>query len=406
MRRAFVVMLICVAGGTASCRRSEAPSPEPSVERPFSFAIEPIQAPANSNSAQAQLTASDGGVLLSWLEHTDATATLKFSELAGGVWAAAKTVASSDDWFVTDADVPTVMRMSDGTLVATTYPSIDPAIEAYDLRISYSRDEGKTWSQPLSPHHDGTKTQHGFASLFEMPSGALGLIWLDGRVQQSMSIYFASFDAAWKQTAEASVNARVCECCPTAAAMTADGPLVAFRDRSNQEIRDIHVARVEQGKWTEAVPVHADNWRIEACPVNGPALSARGRTVAAAWFSATGNNGHAYAAFSQDAGRTWGDPIRLDDETSLGRVDIELLEGDSALATWVEFANERAQLRARQIRTTRERSAAATIAGAGDRRVRGYPRLERTGNTLVFAWTESGDGPGPQGVKTAIGRLK
>ena len=53
--------------------------------------------------------------------------------------------------------------------------------------------------------------------------------------------------------------------------MTADGPLVAFRDRSNQEIRDIHVARVEQGKWTEAVPVHADNWRIEACPVNGPA---------------------------------------------------------------------------------------------------------------------------------------
>ena len=78
----------------------------------------------------------------------------------------------------------------------------------------YSRDEGKTWSQPLTPHHDGTKTQHGFASLFEMPNGALGLIWLDGRVQQSMSVYFASFDAAWKQTAEASVNARVCECGP------------------------------------------------------------------------------------------------------------------------------------------------------------------------------------------------
>jgi len=411
MRLSVLVLMLAV--GAAACR---SPTPESAASEqltPFPFAAEPIPVPAQGDSGQPQLTHSARGIVLSWLEQRDASTTLKFSELANGVWAAAKTVASSDDWFVTDADVPTVMRKSDGTLVATTYPSVDPAIEAYDLRISYSRDEGKTWSQPLSPHHDGTKTQHGFASLFEMPSGALGLIWLDGRVQQSMSVYFASFDADWKQTAEASVNARVCECCPTAAAMTADGPLVAFRDRSNQEIRDIHVARVEgpstslgAGKWTEAVPVHADNWRIEACPVNGPALSARGRTVAAAWFSATGNNGHAYAAFSQDAGRTWGDPIRLDDETSLGRVDIELLEGDSALATWVEFANERAQLRARQIRTTRERSAAATIAGAGDRRVRGYPRLERTGNTLVFAWTESGDGPGPQEVKTAIGRLK
>ena len=387
------------------CRQANQ-GPQATAETALPFVVEPIGAPAQGDSGQPQLTTSDRGVILSWLEQADASATLKFSELAGGAWTAAKTVASSDGWFVTDADVPTVLRKRDGTLVATTYPSVDPAIEAYDLRLSYSRDNGSTWSPPLSPHHDGTKSQHGFASLFEMPDGALGMVWLDGRVQEAMSVYFASFDAEWKQTAESSVNARVCECCPTAATMTADGPLVAFRDRTNQEIRDIHVTRIDQGKWTEAVPVHADNWRIEACPVNGPALSSRGRTVAAAWFSATGNNGHAYAAFSQDAGRTWGDPIRLDDQTSLGRVDIELLDDGSAVATWVEFANERAQLRARQIRASRERSTTLTIAGAGERRVRGYPRLARNGKMLVFAWTESGDGPGPQEVKTAIGRLK
>jgi hypothetical protein len=415
MKRSLLVAVLFAAiiGG---CRRAEPTKPpdETPAESAFPWKVAPLGAPVQGNSGQPQLTASDRGVVLSWLEQTDTTATLKFSELTGSSWTAAKTVASSDGWFVTDADVPTVMRKRDGTLVATTYPSVDPAIEAYDLQFTYSRDEGKTWSQPLSPHHDGTKAQHGFASLFEMADGALGMIWLDGRVPESMSVYFASFDAAWKQTAETSVNARVCECCPTAAAMTADGPLVAFRDRSNQEIRDIHVARVDSpstsleasGKWTEAVPVHADNWRIEACPVNGPALSARGRTVAAAWFSATGNDGHAYAAFSQDAGRTWGDPIRLDDETSLGRVDIELLDDGSAVATWVEFANERAQLRARRVNASRGRSAAATIAGADERRVRGYPRLSRSGNTLVFAWTESGDGPGPQEVKTAIGSLK
>ena len=412
MKRSLVVAVL-FAAIMGSCRRTD-PARGAPAESAFPFAVELLGAPAEGDSGQPQLTTSDRGVILSWLEQTDASATLKFSRLDGGAWTAANTVASSGGWFVTDADVPTVMRKRDGTLVATTYPSVDPAIEAYDLRLTYSRDEGKTWSPPISPHHDGTKSQHGFASLFEMPEGALGMVWLDGRVEQSMSVYFASFDAAWKQTAEASVNTRVCECCPTAAAMTADGPLVAFRDRTNQEIRDIQVTRIEHPStsagsgttWTEAVPVHADNWRIEACPVNGPALSARGRTVAAAWFTAAGNDGHVYAAFSPDAGRTWGDPIRLDDQTSLGRVDIELLDDGSAVATWVEFASERAQLRVRQVRTSGERSAAATIAGAGERRVRGYPRLTRNGNTLVFAWTESGDGPGPQEVKTAIGRLK
>jgi hypothetical protein len=414
MKGALSIVVLLAAVVPLGCRSTEPRPATPPDLAPFPYVFDPRAVPAGGDSGQPQLTASARGVILSWLEQTDTSATLRFSELASGQWAPAKTVASSDTWFVTDADVPTVMRKSDGTLVATTYPSVDPAIEAYDLRLTYSRDEGKTWSQPLTPHHDGTRAQHGFASLFEMPGGALGLVWLDGRVPQSMSVYFASFDAAWKQTAESSVNARVCECCPTAAAMTSDGPLVAFRDRTNQEIRDIHVTRAVNpstpldagGTWTEPVPVHADNWRIEACPVNGPALSALGRTVAASWFTAKGNDGHAYAAFSQDAGQTWDDPIRLDDQTSLGRVDIELLDDGSAVATWVEFANERAQLRARQVGRSGRRSAPATIAGADERRLRGYPRLARSGNSLVLAWTESGDGPGPQEVRTALATLK
>ena len=371
--------------------------------------------PAAGDSGQPQLTSSSRGVILSWLEQAGAAATLKFAELSSGTWSEPATVSSSDNWFVTDADVPTVMRMSSGTLVATTYPSVDPDVEAYDVLLSYSRDEGKTWSRPVSPHHDRTKTQHGFASMFEMPDRSLGMIWLDGRDQAlkkadagggAMSVYFASFDPSWKQTAESQIDARVCECCPTAVTLTADGPLAAFRDRSSEEIRDIHVARVEQGKWTPATAVHADNWRIEACPVNGPALSARGRSVVVAWFTATGDVGHAYAAFSQDAGRTWGNPIRLDDNTSLGRVDVELLDDGSAVATWIEFANERAQLSARQVTPSGVRSKPVVIAGAGERRVRGYPRLARAGKDLIFAWTESGDGPGPQQVKAAIGRSR
>ena len=99
--------------------------------------------------------------------------------------------------------------------------------------------------------------------------------------------------------------------------------------------------------------LHDDNWKIDACPINGPALSARGRQVAAAWFAAPNDNGRAYVAFSQDAGKTWSQAIRLDEEASLGRVDIEMLDDGSAIASWVEFANGKSQFKVRHLHVIR-----------------------------------------------------
>lgn len=421
MRRLPTFFLLCALGiaGTASCRKSEAP-PQPAQTAPpepaFAPAIQPADVPTQGTTAQPMLTASSRGVILSWLEQQDLKAILKYTELSGGAWSPAKTIASSEHWFVSDADVPTVMRMSNGTLVATSYPSVKPDEEAYDLLLSYSKDEGKTWSRTISPHHDKTRTQHGFASLFEMADHSLGLVWLDGREGAKkknpedagqMDLYFASFDPSWKQTAETAVNAGTCECCQTTVAVTDEGPIAAFRDRTDKDIRDIHVTRLENGKWSDAQVVHADNWQIDACPVNGPALSARGKTVVAAWFTAVNDNGRAYAAFSTDAGRSWGQPIRLDDDTSLGHVDIELLDDGSAVATWVEFTNDRAQFRMRKVLPTGAKSKAVVIAGQGDAHIAGYPRMTRLGDDLVFAWTQSGgNGAESQQVKAAVARVQ
>jgi hypothetical protein len=408
-------MILCGVALVAACRGNEQKpaAPAAAAEPPFSLTLQPIAPPAQGTSSQPQLTASDRGVVLSWMEQKGDLATLKFAELASAAWSPATTAAADKKWFISDADVPTVMRMSDGTLVAATYPLIDYQLEAYQLRLAYSKDEGKTWSKPIAPHHDKTKTQHGFASLFEMPDKSLGVVWLDGRDMElnkdkeagAMDVYFASFDSSWKQTAESAVNARVCECCQTSAALTADGPIVAFRDRTQDDIRDIHVTRVEQGKWTDAVSVHDDKWKIDACPVNGPAVAARGTNVVVAWFTALDDNGKAFAAFSHDSGRTWGAPIRLDDSAALGHVDVELLDDGAAVATWVEFVNERSQFRARKVLASGERSKPVVIAGEGDARVSGYPHLTRRGSDLVFAWTES-SGPDTQQVKSAIGKLK
>jgi hypothetical protein len=218
-----------------------------------------------------------------------------------------------------------------------------------------------------------------------------------------MSVRFGAFDRNWKQIADTAVDTRVCECCPTAAVMTADGPIAAFRDRSGDEIRDIVVARFDNGAWTQPKAAHADNWKIAACPVNGPMLAARARDVAIAWFTAKGDEGRTFVAFSRDAGKTFGSPLRLDDAGTLGRVGLVMLPDGSAVATWIEFAEQRAQLRTRRIERSSAKSKPITIAGIDGSRASGYPRVALHGDELVFAWTSSG-ADGLQ-VRTAVAKL-
>jgi hypothetical protein len=364
----------------------------------------PVASPAAAGSAQPQLTVSSRGVLLSWVERSGTRATLKFAERTSAGWSTPVAVASGDDWFVNWADVPSVRRLSNGTLAAHWLQKSGPGTYAYDVRLAYSTDDGRSWSPSFLPHHDATKTEHGFASLFEMPGAGLGLIWLDGRAMTpasghdghggagAMSVRFASFDTSWKQTADMPVDARVCECCPTTAVVTNDGIVAAFRNRTDDEVRDIYVARFEQGKWSEPRPVHDDGWRIPACPVNGPMLAARERNVAMAWFTVKEDQGQAYVAFSSDAGRTFAPPVRLDDVAALGRVDIDLLDDGSAVASWVEFADQRAQVRVRRVHSSGAKSVPTTIASIDGGRASGYPRLARYGEELVFAWTASREG--------------
>jgi hypothetical protein len=363
--------------------------------------LEPVTSPAGDASAQPQLTASGDGIILSWLENAGSQTTLKFSQRTPGGWSEARTIAAGDDFFANWADVPSVVRMADRTLVAHWLQRNGASASGYDLRLTRSTDEGRTWSAPFSPHHDGTKTEHGFASLFDTGSG-LGLVWLDGRAMKpsadpdedgtgDMSLRAARFDRDWKQLSEDAVDLRVCECCPTAAAVTADGVIVAYRNRSADEVRDIYVSRFTGDAWTVPAPVHNDGWRLDGCPINGPALSASGRDVAVAWFTAPHDEAHAFVAFSRDAGRTFGAPIRVDDTGSLGRVDVEQLPDGSAVVGWIELANRSAAFKVRRVERNGQRSAAVTVTDMGEHRNSGYPRLARRGQELIFAWTGAGE---------------
>ena len=401
MRKLLVSALMVLA---VACSK-----PAPRVETPPR--IELLTLGAVEPSLAPQLTVTGNRALVSWIETQGRTSLLKFAERTSSGWSAPRMAASGDNWFTNWADVPSVFRADDRTLVAQWLETTDAASEAYDLRLALSKDDGGVWGAPVSPHHDGTKTQHGFASLFQVTGGGFGLAWLDGRAtaadaathSDNMSLRAATFDRDGKQLTETLVDDRVCDCCPTAVAVTDAGPVIAFRDRSSDEVRDISVALLTDARRGDRSPsrtVHDDGWRIEACPVNGPAISASGRQVAVAWMTAKDDQGRAFAAFSNDAGATFGPPIRLDDTASQGRVGIALMPDGSAVASWIEFADQRAQLRIRSVGPSGARGPAQTVAGVGGGRASGYPRLVRRGDELLLAWTETSDGRSI--VRTAV----
>jgi hypothetical protein len=411
------VVALCLAAAHGRALEAYTAALQPkAASLSWSVRPQPLQAPSGARSSSPRLTASARGVLLSWVERSGDVTSLKFAEKQAAGWSQPTTVSSGTNWMDSAADPPIVLRRSDGTLVASWQVSTDKQLEGSDLYLTYSKDNGKTWAASFMPHHDRTRGQHAFPSVFEVPGSGVGIVWLDARAQAahpddldaSISLRYAAFDGSWKQIADAEVDPRVCECCSTTAAVTSDGVLIAFRDRSNTEIRDIAVSRLEQGRWTPSTLVHADNWEIDACPVNGPALSARGRQAVVAWFTVKKDQGQAWAAFSTDAGRTWGTPIRLDDVASLGRVGVDLLDDGSAVATWVEYANRRAQFSMRRIDPAGQRSPAVSIATASTAMSSDVPRMARHGRELVFAWTEAaaaGDPQGASAVHTATALL-
>jgi hypothetical protein len=288
-----------------------------------------------------------------------------------------------------------------------------PGGHAYDISIASSMDAGKTWSKPVVPHRDGTRTEHGFVSMLPMNSGRASAFWLDGRnfkdnSQQDhgsaneMTLRYAAIDVKGQVSDEAVLDARVCECCQTSAALTSEGPIVVYRDRSEKEIRDISVVRFSQGRWTEPRTLYADGWLIQGCPVNGPSVSADGRRVAVSWFTAAQETSRVKVIFSSDCGVTFGQPFQVDEGAPMGRVDVVILPDGSALVSWLERTAKGGEVKVRRVRPDGSRDPAVTVAESSTARLSGFSQMTRSGRDIIFAWTDPGT---PSRVRTAAGRI-
>ena len=409
--RVYLLLLIVVF--CVNCNRStnNASVQTASIASEQPLVIRTTQSPADGDSREPDLTTTpDGRVILSWVEKLgDKRHALRAAMLDRNGWSEGRTVAEGDNWFINWADFPSVIALKDGTLAAHWLVKSGAATYAYDVNVSTSNDGGKSWSQSIVPHRDNTQTEHGFVSLIPLPDGRLGAVWLDGRnmkdmkddhgpAPESMTLRYAALDANGNLSDEAELDERVCECCQTSAAVTSEGPIAVYRDRSQTEVRDIHVVRQVNGSWTKPQAVVADNWQINGCPVNGPAIAADGARVAVAWYSSVADTPRVKIAFSQDAGATFSQPIQVDDGESVGRVDTLLLPDGSALVCWLSGNVDGGAIKVRRVRADGSVGPPAIIARTDISRSSGFPRMARLGDEVHFAWTEFGK---PSHVRTA-----
>jgi hypothetical protein len=204
----------------------------------------------------------------------------------------------------------------------------------------------------------------------------------------------------------AALDPRACDCCQTDAALSAAGPLVVYRDRSEGEVRDIAITRLTGGSWTRPAIVHADDWVIAGCPVNGPAVAAVGRHVAVAWFTAARDTPRVNVAFSKDAGASFGEAFRVDAGDPVGRVDVLVMDDGAAVVTWLERADESADVRTRLIDADGTVRSSTRVASSRAERAAGFPRTVlagQDGDLILYAWTDPGT---PTMVRTASVALR
>ena len=377
-----------------------------------------LEAPTSANSSEPSLHLSEKGTLyLSWTETDSLKNTLKFSTLTEtDTWSKATTIAEGDNWFVNWADFPSLTTFGDNIAAHYLVKSANDTY-TYDVTMKVSNNNGETWNDAFIPHKDGTNSEHGFVSKVAINNDVFFGTWLDGRqyayaeadstITKEMTLRGAMIMDNNAVVEEFLLDDRVCDCCQTDTAMTNDGPIVVYRDRSEDEIRDIYYVKMKDDTWTDPNPVFNDGWRIEGCPVNGPAISANGNQVAVAWFSAANNKSEVKVVFSNDSGNNFSAPIKVDYNRPLGRVDIESIDQESALVTWLDSKEEETVILAQKIHSNGTKSLPFVIAKSSESRSSGFPRIVINEKMLFATWTDvSSDVSQIRTVKVDLDNIK
>ena len=283
------------------------------------------------------------------------------------------------------------------------------------IRAAQSSDGGRTFSPARTISPDGVTGARGWESATVDDAGVVHAVWLDGRhssppspsattAKQAQSLPGAKHahgamrqdivHAMWREgeaVVETPVADNVCFCCKTGVAARGGDVFVVWRHLFPGGVRDIALARSADGGRTFPAPVRvsADEWKIDACPDDGPALAIAGDgAIHVAWptLLQDGRVPHMaiFEAVSRDGGATFTPRVRVDAAGSgASHPRIALSRGGHRMIVWDEVAPEGRRV------MSRGAGSPAPLAEGGSA---SYPAIAALDEGFAVAWTEQSAG--------------
>ncbi|MDH3629179.1 MAG: glycoside hydrolase [Acidobacteriota bacterium] len=365
------------------------------ADRPATLSLVDHPAPPGATFPDLA-TQPDGTVVLSWLTPPtdDTPGRVQIARRLKSGWQPTTTVAEHARLFVNWADFPRLGIDRTGEILVSY--SRDETRAKFGQRIQVVRGnaDGTTWQSPLSLHESQPPAEYGFVSM-SPAEGLQHIAWLDGRdTVQGGTGKMQLRVLNWPTNDEASdgqlLDPDVCSCCQTAMTTTDDGMLLAYRDHTPAEIRDIAVIRQTETGWTSPAVVHDDRWKIAGCPVNGPALDSSAQRVALAWFTQADDQPRVKLAISEDGGRSFAEPIVLPDEDPVGRVSVRILSDGRVVVVWLRRGASNGEIVLGGIDPDGDPMEVQVLGEASPQRRSGFPRSTRVNDALWVAWTIGG----------------
>ncbi|GAB5399648.1 MAG: hypothetical protein Aureis2KO_12330 [Aureisphaera sp.] len=359
-----------------------------------------LQNPSEENSQLPRLFSNGKELYFSWVTRKDSMDVLNYAIYVNNEWYNETEITQGNDWFTNWADFPNIAE-NNGRILTSYLQKSDSGTYTYDIKLNLYKPVSNGWIKDFILHKDGTKSEHGFVSIQPYAHNSFVVTWLDGRDTVGkehgggqMTLRAAIVFEDGTIDYDTLLDERVCDCCNTALAIGPnDQIIVAYRDRSEDEIRDISIVDWSmESNWSQPRTIGNDNWKIAGCPVNGPAIDTFNHATAVAWFTAAHEEGEVNVAFSNDGTKSFSEAIRIDAGNATGRVDILMLSETEAAVLWMEPKGDDEVIQLIRVNLDGTKSNPQTIAITSAERASGFPQLEKVGNTLYVAWTVAGEG--------------
>ena len=293
------------------------------------------------------------------------------------------------------------------------------------LRLVKSTDGGKSWSAPVTVTDKAVWGSHSFHALHVAANGTVYVSWLGkadkdpaakstGSATPAATGKPAATDASAGHSAHEKSGAWIarsedggvtwsspvrvdggeaCPCCRTSVVSSKNGTLyMAWRHVYPDNIRDVVVSHSsDQGAtWSHPIRVHADNWKFDACPHAGPAMSLDDNgTLHITWWTGKEGSAGVYYAQSTDGAKTFKQPVALGvaEFSRPAHVQLALASNGRVIVAWDDGTKQVPEVVTRVSNDGGTTFGEATIVSSGGRAAT-FPVLSVAGDSIAIAWSE------------------